>query len=150
MRGEKDLYIDYEAYMVGCEINQLPDLFDSVPQSDKWFIRADSARPETISYMQKHGYPKVIAAKKGSGSVDEGIEFLRGFNIHIHPRCVETIKEFSNYQYKVDPKTEEIFPVLIDKNNHCIDAIRYAMEGYTRAKRIETYAPTPSIVNHWR
>jgi phage terminase large subunit len=150
MRGEKDLYIDYEAYMVGCEINQLPDLFDSVPQSTKWFIRADSARPETISYMQKHGYPKVIPAKKGSGSVDEGIEFLRGFNIHIHPRCVETIKEFSNYQYKVDPKTDEILPILIDKNNHCIDAIRYAMEGYTRAKRVETYAPTPSIVNHWR
>lgn len=136
-KGDKDLYIDYEAYMVGCEINQLPDLFDSVPESNKWFIRADSARPETISYMQKHGYPKVIAAKKGAGSIDEGVEFLRGFDIHIHPRCVETIKEFNNYQYKIDTKTNEILPVLIDKDNHCIDAVRYAVEGYTRAKRKE-------------
>lgn len=134
-KGEKDLYIDYEAYMVGCEIMQLPDLFDSVPESRKWFIRADSARPETISHMRNNGYPKIIAAKKGAGSVDEGIEFLRGFDIHIHPRCVETIKEFTNYQYKIDAKTDEVLPVLLDKDNHCIDAIRYAVEGYTRNKR---------------
>lgn len=136
-KGEKDLYIDHEAYMVGCEITQLPDLFDSVPESRKWFIRADSARPETISHMRNNGYPKVIPAKKGAGSVDEGIEFLRGFDIHIHPRCENTIKEFSNYQYKIDPKTQEVLPVLLDKDNHCIDALRYAVEGYTRHKRNE-------------
>lgn len=136
-KGEKDLYIDHEAYMVGCEITQLPDLFDSVPDSRKWFIRADSARPETISHMRNNGFPKVIPAKKGAGSVDEGIEFLRGFDIHIHPRCENTIKEFSNYQYKVDQKTQEVLPVLLDKDNHCIDAIRYAVEGYTRHKRNE-------------
>lgn len=49
------LYVDHEAYMVGCEIDQLPDLFDRVPDSRKWFITADSARPETISYMRNHG-----------------------------------------------------------------------------------------------
>lgn len=134
-RGEKDLYIDHEAHMVGCEITQLPDLFSQVPESDKWFIRADSSRPETISHMKSHGYPKCIPAQKGAGSVDDGIEFLRSFDIHIHPRCKETIKEFSSYQYKVDSKTDEVLPVLIDKDNHCIDAIRYAVEGYTRAKR---------------
>lgn len=48
---EHNLYVDYEAYQLGCEINNLPTLFMAVPDSEKWPIIADSARPETISYM---------------------------------------------------------------------------------------------------
>ena len=123
------LYIDYEAYMIGCEIHNLPDLFDRVPESRKWFCRADSARPETISYMQKHGYPKMQAAQKGAGSVDEGVAFLQSFDIVVHPRCTHLIDELSSYNYKTDKLTGEILPVLEDKNNHVIDALRYACEG---------------------
>jgi len=129
------LYIDYEAYMVGCEIDQLPDLFDRVPDSRKWFITADSARPETISYMQKHGYPKISAAIKGSGSIEDGIEFLLTYDIIVHPRCVETIKELSTYSYKVDKLTGEVLSVLSDKDNHVIDALRYACEGARKSIR---------------
>lgn len=131
-KGDRTLYIDHEAYMVGCEINQLPELFDRVPESDKWFIRADSARPETISYMRNHGYPKINAAKKGKGSVDEGVEFLKGFDIVVHPRCKYTINELATYKYEADKLTGDILPKLKDENNHCIDALRYAVEDYTR------------------
>jgi phage terminase large subunit len=127
------LYIDYEAYMVGCEIDMLPDLFDRVPESRKWFITADSARPETISYMQKHGYPKINAAIKGSRSVEEGVEFLRSFDIVVHPRCVHTIDELTMYSYKVDPLTGLVLPILEDKKNHVIDALRYACEAARKA-----------------
>lgn len=129
------LYIDHEAYMVGCEITQLPDLFDRVPESRKWFITADSARPETISFMQKHGYPKINHAAKGKGSVEEGIAFLQSFDIIVHPRCKHTIDELTMYHYKRDPLTDEILPVLEDKNNHLIDALRYACEGVRKAGR---------------
>jgi phage terminase large subunit len=129
------LYIDYEAYMVGCEIDQLPDLFDRVPDSRKWFITADSARPETISYMQKHGYPKISSAVKGGGSIEEGIEFLLSYDIIVHPRCVDTIKELSTYSYKVDKLTDEVLPILSDKDNHVIDAVRYACEGARKSLR---------------
>lgn len=129
----KNLYIDYEAYMVGCEIDQLPDLFDNIPDSRKWFMRADSARPETISYMRKHGYPKITAATKGQGSLHEGIEWLKSFDIIIHPRCVHTIDEFERYSYKIDPLTNEVLPILEDKKNHVIDAIRYACEAARKA-----------------
>ncbi len=129
----KNLYIDHEAYMVGCEINLLPDLFDRVPESRKWFITADSARPETISYMQKHGYPKINYAAKGKGSVEEGIAFLQSFDIIVHPRCLHTIDELTLYHYKRDPLTDEILPILEDKNNHLIDALRYACEGIRKA-----------------
>ena len=130
------LYVDHEAYMIGCEIVNLPDLFDRVPESRKWFIRADSARPETINYMQKHGYPKIQAATKGKGSVEEGIAFLQSHDIVVHPRCVHLIDELNSYSYKIDPQTNEVLPIIEDKNNHVIDALRYACEGIRKAKPV--------------
>lgn len=129
------LYIDYEAYMVGCEIDMLPDLFDGVPESRKWFITADSARPETISYMKKHGFPRINAAAKGAKSIEEGVEFLKSFDIVVHPRCENTIDELTLYSYKIDKLTEKILPVLSDKKNHVIDAIRYACEAIRKAQQ---------------
>ena len=131
----KRLYIDYEAYMVGCPIDQLPDLFDRIPHARDWFITADSARPETIDYMRTHGYPKVNAARKGKGSIEEGISFLQSFEIVIHPRCTNCIREFFSYSYRIDQKTDEVIPVLDDKRNHTIDSARYSLEGLRRAEK---------------
>ena len=114
------LYVDYEAVMVGCEIVSTPDLFRRIPESDKWFIIADSARPETISYLRNNGFPKINPAKKGKGSINDGVEFMRSYDIVVHPRCVELIKELTLYSYKTDPLTGAILPVFQDKNNHCI------------------------------
>jgi len=129
----KTLFIDHEAYQVGCEIDKLPDLFDQVPGSRKWLIRADSARPETVSYMRRHGFPRIVAAIKGPGSLEDGIEFLRAFDIVVHPRCKHVAAELARYCYKRDPQTEEILPVLEDKNNHTIDSVRYALEELRRS-----------------
>ena len=129
------LYVDHEAYMIGCEIVNLPELFDRVPESRKWFCRADSARPETIAHMQKNGYPKMQAAQKGKGSIEEGISFLQSFDIVVHPRCTHLIDELNSYSYKRDPLTDEILPIIEDKNNHVIDALRYACEGARKAKK---------------
>lgn len=127
------LYVDYEAYMVGCEIVNLPSLFDRVPESRKWFITADSARPETISYMRKHGYPRINAAVKGKKSVEEGVAFLQNYDIIVHPRCKHLIDELTLYSYKTDRLTGQILPILEDKRNHLIDSLRYACEGARRA-----------------
>ena len=130
----RTLYVDQEAYAVGCEIDNTPALFDKVPGSRRWTIRADSARPETVSYMQRKGF-RIIPAVKGPGSVEDGIEFLKSYDIVVHPRCRHTIDELTSYSFKVDPKTDEILPVLDDKNNHVIDALRYACEGLRRAPK---------------
>lgn len=135
------LYVDYEAYMVGCEIDQLPDLFDRVPDARKWFITADSARPETISYMRKHGYPKINSAIKGAKSLEEGIEFLKSFDIVVHPRCAHLIDELNRYSYKIDSLTEQVLPILEDKDNHVIDALRYACEGVRKAAGVVDKSP---------
>ncbi|MBL4859397.1 MAG: PBSX family phage terminase large subunit [Acinetobacter sp.] len=129
----RTLYIDYEAYAVGCAIEDTPAMFEGVPDAAKWPIVADSARPETIHHMQCHGFPRMIRAKKGKDSVKDGIEFLKNYDIVVHPRCKHVIDELAFYSYKVDPKTEEVLPILRDDNNHCIDALRYAVEGQRRA-----------------
>jgi phage terminase large subunit len=128
----RNLYVDYEAYMMGCEIDMLPDLFDRVPDSRKWFITADSARPETISYMRKHGFPRINPAIKGPKSLEEGVEFLKSYDIIVHPRCKHLIDELTLYSYKTDPLTGQVMPILEDKDNHVIDALRYACEGARR------------------
>jgi phage terminase large subunit len=70
---------------------------------------------------------------KGKGSVEDGIEFLKSFDIVVHPRCTRTIEEMTTYSWKIDPRTEEILPILADKDNHVIDALRYALEGTRRS-----------------
>lgn len=131
----RKMYVDHEAYMVGCEIDQLPDLFDRVPDSRRWFITADSARPETVSYMRRHGFPKINSAIKGPKSVEEGVEFLKTFDIVVHPRCQHLIDELTLYSFETDKLTGQILPKLQDKDNHVIDSLRYACEGARKAKK---------------
>ena len=148
----RTLYIDHEAYMVGCEIVNTPDLFMQVPEAEKWPIVADSSRPETIAHMRKHGFPKIMAAVKGPKSLEEGIEWLKSFDIVVHPRCTHTIDELSLYSYKTDPLTGKVLPVLEDKSNHIVDALRYACEGGRRAqnvKPVQNFSPL-ATANRWR
>jgi phage terminase large subunit len=128
----RTLYVTHEAYRIGCEIDFLPDLFMSVPEAEKWPTVADSSSPERISYMQRHGFPKMIPAVKGARSVEEGIAFLQGMDIVVHPRCTHTIDELRTYSYDVDPLTGVVLNKLEDKNNHVIDSLRYACEGARR------------------
>ncbi|HHR6499819.1 TPA: PBSX family phage terminase large subunit [Providencia alcalifaciens] len=128
------LYIEYEVYGVGIELDHMPAFYDKIPESRKWPIKADSARPETISYLRRQGF-NISAAKKWQGSVEDGITFLRGFKkIIIHPRCKETAKEARLYSYKTDRITGEVLPVILDANNHCWDASRYGLDGYINRK----------------
>ena len=126
------LHIEYEVYGIGVELDHMPAFYDKIPEARKWPIKADSARPETISYLRRQGF-NISAAKKWAGSVEDGIAFLRGFKqIIIHPRCKETAKEARLYSYKTDRITGEILPVITDANNHCWDASRYGLDGYIK------------------
>jgi phage terminase large subunit len=145
----KKLYLDYEAYMVGCEITDTPTLFMTVPEAETWPIVADSARPETISYMRRNGFPKIMPAVKGQHSVEEGVEWLKSYDIIVHPRCVHAIDELTHYSYKTDPLTGKILPKLEDKSNHVIDALRYACEGVRRAKPKSVVVTPLPVASRW-
>jgi phage terminase large subunit len=129
------IYVDYEAWGLGVEINNLPALFQGVPDAERWYITADSSRPETISYLRNHGFPRINSAIKGARSLEEGVEFLKSYDIVVHPRCQHLIDELVLYSYKTDSLTGQVMPILEDKDNHLIDALRYAVEGARRALR---------------
>jgi phage terminase large subunit len=68
--------------------------------------------------------------------LEEGVEFLKSFEIVVHPRCIHTIDELTLYKYKTDPLDDSrVLPILSDKKNHVIDALRYACEGARRAMK---------------
>jgi len=130
---DRQLFIEHEAYGVGVDIDATPAMFDKVPGSRLVTTRADNARPETISYMQRHGYPNVVACAKWDGSVEDGVAFLRQFaKIVIHPRCRHTFEESRLWAYKKDRLTGDITTDLVDKHNHTWDAIRYGLEPMIR------------------
>lgn len=147
----RNLYIDHEAWQIGCEIDRMPDLFMTVPEAEVWPMVADSSRPETISYLRNHGFPKILPAVKGARSVEEGVEFLKSFDIIVHPRCQHVIDELTLYSFEVDPQTQLVLPKLADKNNHCIDALRYACEGVRRAAKAKkpVEAAPLSMTSRW-
>lgn len=146
----KKLFIDHEAYEIGCEINDTPSLFMTVPEAEKWPLVADCSRPETISYMKKNGFPKIFPTVKGKGSVEDGVEFLRSYEIIVHSRCRHVIDELTLYSYKIDGLTGRVSNTLEDKHNHCIDSLRYALEATRRAvkKQAIIFEPVPTL-NRW-
>jgi phage terminase large subunit len=102
--------------------------------------------------MRRHGFPKIMAAVKGPRSLEEGVEWLKSHDIVVHPRCTHLIDELTLYAYKADPLTGAVLPVLDDRDNHVIDALRYACEGARRvqaAKPVQLQPPQP-VAHAWR
>ena len=130
------LWIEHEAGKVGLDIDDTARFVDQrIPGFGKSVIRADSARPESISYLKRHGMPFAEGVPKWTGSVEDGITHLRSYReIIVHPRCKEVLKEMRLYSYKVDRLTGDITTKLVDANNHYIDAIRYALNPMIQGK----------------
>ena len=139
------LYIDEEAFGMHCDFagemkpglhpgdadrGELEQLLDSVTGAREWPIKADSARPETISFLSQKGF-NVSAAEKWTGCVEDGITHIRGFEkVVIPPRCREMWQEAMLYSFKVDRITRQVLPIVVDAWNHGWDAVRYGLDGY--------------------
>lgn len=129
---DNTLYIEYEAAGIQMDFDKTERAFDTIPDSRRYVIRSDAARPETIAEMKKRGF-RTEAAPKWAGSIEDGIAHLRSYAaIVIHPRCKRTIEEARLWRYKTDMKTDEVLPVLKSGNDHCWDAIRYALAPLIR------------------
>jgi phage terminase large subunit len=131
------LYIEHEFYGCNVDSDKLPAEYDKIPGAKKRQIRADSSRPETISYLQRHGYPNVVGCTKGEGSVEDGVAFIRSFEcVVIHTRCVHTAEEARLYSYKIDRLTKLPTNDIEDKHNHIWDAVRYALEPVSKQRQM--------------
>lgn len=144
--GDKRLWIDYEAGKVGLELDNTAKHLSTIPGIATHFIRADNVRPESINYLKRHGLPRITAVHKGKGSVEDGIEHIKSYdNVVIHPRCEKTIEEFRLYSYKVDKRSGDILPVIVDEHNHYIDALRYSLEPLIKQQQSATQRPLGMI-----
>jgi len=92
-------------------------------------IRADSAEPKSIDELRELGLRNITAARKGKDSVMHGIQYIQGYKLRIHPRCVNFLTEISNYTWQVD-KTGAKINKPVDDFNHLLDAMRYALEDF--------------------
>lgn len=134
---ENRLYIDRELSQVGLELDDTANaVLKACPGAKRHVIRADNARPESISYLRRHGLPRIEAVEKGKGSVEDGIEFMKTFDeIVVSPDCVASQDEFQRYSYKIDKRSGDVLPKLEDAHNHIIDSIRYALRPLIRPRQ---------------
>jgi phage terminase large subunit len=131
------LYVRDEVFKLHLELDHIPaEVTGAIPGFANYVTRGDSARPDSISHLQKHGLTRLEGAKKGPNSVEDGVAFLRSFEkIVIHPSCRHTADEAKRYSYKVDARSGDIKPEILDKHNHLMDAIRYALEPLMKKQR---------------
>ena len=100
-------------------------------------IIADSAEPKSIDELKDLGLYRISPAKKGKDSILNGVQFIQNFEIIVHPRCVNFMTEITNYQWAKD-KFNKAINEPIDDFNHLQDAMRYAIEPYTRNRGLRT------------
>lgn len=131
------LWIRHEAGKTRLELDDYAGFLGAhIPGFARYTTRWDSARPENISHISRHGLPRSERVEKWPGSVEDGIAFMRSFEkIVIHSDCPQTAREFRLYSHKVDKRSGDVMPDLLDANNHFIDAIRYALAPMIRYRR---------------
>ena len=128
------LYVSHDFSRRAVELDAIPaQVGAAIPDFAAHPSRWDSASPGSISLISRNGLSRAIAVDKWQGSVEDGIRYLRSFReIVVHPRCTGLINELRLYSYKVDRLTGDVLAVIVDANNHCIDALRYAVSPMIR------------------
>ncbi|MBM0346039.1 PBSX family phage terminase large subunit [Staphylococcus pseudintermedius] len=130
----KKLYVMSEYVKKGMLNNKIAQVINDLGYS-KEKITADSAEQKSIMEIKANGIDRIVPAMKGKDSVMAGIQFISQFDIVIDERCYKTIEEFDNYTWKKDKNTDEYYNEPVDTYNHCIDALRYAVEALTIQKK---------------
>lgn len=126
--ANRRLYILEEYVKKGLLNHQIAEVIKSLGYK-KERITADSAEQKSVAELRHHGINRAIGARKGGGSVLQGIQLIQSFDIIVDERCTETIHELDNYTWQKDRKTSEYINTPVDDFNHVIDAIRYALES---------------------
>jgi phage terminase large subunit len=123
---DNELYVFDEIYQSHLKNSELIELLKDKPQASVYY--PDLAEPDRIDELQEAGF--VIG--KTDKDVIQGINFVKNFKIHIHPRCVNFIKEIQGYSYRKD-KDGNVLEEPVKFNDHLMDAFRYAV--YSHLKR---------------
>ena len=132
----KRLYILEEYVKKGLTNDKIAEAIKTLGYS-KEIIRADSAEKKSNQELRNLDIPRVIDVIKGPGSVMQGIQYILQYEIIVDERCVKTIEELENYTWKKDKATNEYINEPVDSYNHCLDAVRYAVQDRIFQKKKE-------------
>ena len=138
-KKRRRIYIFGEIYRVKMSIRELAEEIKSKRWNDVP-VTCDSSEPRSIAELRDNGI-KALKAKKGAGSIEFGENWLDDLEaIVIDPkRCPNTAKEFEKIDYQIDREGNTL-PKLEDKDNHSIDAVRYALElDMRKGNKTRTY-----------
>jgi len=127
-RNNKTIYVYDELYERGLTNDALAAILKDKVTGQ--YITCDSTEPKSIQELQNAGI-NAIPAKKGKDSVNFGIHWMQQQRIVIDTKCVNAKNEISTYHWKED-KDGNAMRVPSEKNNHLIDAARYAHEQDAR------------------
>lgn len=134
----KRLYVVEEYVKKGLTNDKIAESITALGYA-KEQIRADSAEKKSNQELRNLGIGRVIDVKKGAGSVMQGIQYLLQYEWIVDERCVKTIEELENYTWKKDKATNEYINEPVDSYNHCLDAIRYAVQDKITKSKIKTF-----------
>ncbi len=120
----KEIFI-YDEYYKTKMLNS--DIADMIKQKGfaKERIRADCAEPKSNADLRRLGITRITPSIKGRDSVLNGIAQIQEYKIYVHPMCTNTYTELTSYCWKKE-KDESGHIGPEDKNNHLMDALRYA------------------------
>ena len=121
---DKEIYIYDEHYQTKMLNSDIAEMIKTKGFA-KERIRADAAEPKSNDDLRRLGIGRILPSVKGKDSVMNGIMNICEYKIFVHPDCKNTISELSSYCYTQD-KFENGKNVPEDKNNHLMDALRYA------------------------
>ena len=124
----KELWIYDEHYQRGMLTDEIYQMYlDKGLKNAK--IIADSAEKRLITEIKRKGISNLKPSIKGQGSIMQGVQFIQGFKIYVHPTCEHTIEELNTYTFDQD-KDGNWLNKPIDTNNHLMDALRYSLEEF--------------------
>lgn len=129
---DDELYLCRELYVFGKDTEEIIRLADGQFQK-QLTMWCDSAEPDRIKMWKRAGY-KARPVKKEPGSVHAQIDYLKQHKIHIHPSCVNTIKEIGQWKWQRDEKTGEYLDEPVPFQDDAMAMLRYAIEQERRAK----------------
>ena len=121
---KKIIYICNEIYQTGLTLAQTANYIKSLVRDDT--VYCDSAEPRSIYEYNEYHNINAIGVKKFQNSRRASIEYIKEYEILIHPNCVNFHNEIMQYRYKQD-KDGRTLPEVVEKEDHLIDALRYAV-----------------------
>lgn len=124
-------YIRSEIYVHEMDTTEIIKLANEAQLEKNVEMFCDSAEPDRIKMWRDAGY-WAHAVKKGQGSVKAQIDWLKGVKIHIHPSCVNTIKEIGQWKWKKDSTSGLYIDQPVEFMDDAMAALRYGVESWRR------------------